>query len=503
MARIRFVLHPPSNDRRALEKSARVYGKGRTPEVDAQGRVTELSIAPMGLDATAKHLSEIQHAFGDVGVWQTIMGLQKTRGNQFVARMMGVNNRARRLVSDTLVSGAALAVPAPVRNVLASPGSGSALPATEQTSFEQSLGQKPSDVRFYDNPASHEAAASIGAKAFTVGRRIFFGKGQYHSRREDARELLAHEVIHSYQQRNAVMPSPASLMISSPQDRLEQQADRWAKAIVRSSGDSGANDGGIGEEEVAAQDLKNLDSAVVARIQRVISFTTDDGDINTSDMTVDETAAGFRFQSVDPAETFRWEPDVTIHGEAGDPFADWQTAHHQVAKGFWRNIYWGSGANRTRRRYFIDGDLPMRDATAAGNTWYSDWRAQNFAADGDTRTPVMRDGPFSARHPWDNPMPGRVGNSGWFNYGFGFVSTLSVRHVPTGTGADAFRHLNHVHWNFGIAGTFDGSQPLGARVNITTGGPINHSSVFSGHDPDNPPMHGGDIVNDNFDHEDT
>lgn len=501
MGKVRTVLRPPSADGRLLERSARVYRKGRTPEVDDRGRVTELRISPEGPGKTAEHLREIARTFGATGVRQTVVGLQQMRGNQFVARMMQQDNGARRLVAETPPGALASRVPAPVRRVLNARETGASLPARERASFEAALGDELPQVRIHDNAASHEAASSIGAKAFAVGDRVFFGKGQYDPQRAPGRELLAHEVAHAYQQQGASVPAPAALKLSSPSDRHEQQAHRWAEAVVRPGRDRGSNDRGLTDEEVAAREVPEVGRVSTARIQRAISFTTADGATVTNDMGVDETAAGFRFQSVTP--TFRWEPDVTIHGVAGDPFADWETAHHQVAKGFWRNVYWGSGADRTRRRYFIDGGLPMRDATAAGNTWYSDWRAQAFAADGDTRSPVLQDSPGSARHPWNNPTPGRAGNSGSFNYGFGFVSTLSARHTPTGTGANAFRHLSHMHWNFGIAGTFDASQPLGSRVNITTRGPINQSPVSSGHDPSLPPMHGGDIVNDNFNHEDT
>ena len=74
------------------------------------------------------------------------------------------------------------------------------------------------------------------------------------------------------------------------------------------------------------------------------------------------------------------------------------------------------------------------------------------------------------------------------------VATLSARHVPDGTGAAAFRHLRHVHWNFGIAGNFDGGRVGQDRVRITSGGPINHGGPYGGADPANRPMHGGDLA---------
>jgi hypothetical protein len=139
----------------------------------------------------------------------------------------------------------------------------------------------------------------------------------------------------------------------------------------------------------------------------------------------------------------------------------------------------------------------MRDATAAGNTWYSDWRAQGFTADGDLRSPVMRDTPSTGIIPWNNPIAGRGGTRGWFNYGFGFVSTLSARHIPDGTGAAAFRHLDHVHWNFSVDGNFDTTLPVPGRVTLN-GGAINRSGMIPGFDPANQPMHGGPVINDNF-----
>ena len=238
----------------------------------------------------------------------------------------------------------------------------------------------------------------------------------------------------------------------------------------------------------------------VAHLQRVISFTTAEGAFTTNNIVANEDAAGFTLTS--PVPTFQWVPDVTIHGDATDNFADWETAHHQVGKGFWLNVWWGTAADRTHRRRTITGGLPMRDATAAGNTWYSDWRAQAFAADGDVRSPVMRDTPSTGTIPWNNPVAARGGTRGWFNYGFGFVSTLSARHVPDGAGAVAFRHLDHVHWNFSVDGTFDNTLPVPGRVTLH-GGAINRSGAIPGVDAANRPMHGGAIINDNFADADT
>jgi hypothetical protein len=382
-------------------------------------------------------------------------------------------------------------------SVLRANESGEPLPAETGARFEKATGQDVGGVRVFDDSRSHAAAAAIGARAFTVGRRIYFGRGEYDPRSEAGQELIAHELVHTAQQRGAAMPSPENLEVSSPNEGHERQAERAARSVVRAGRPGSANDGELVEDPVAAGEALDVSPMRVARVQRVISFTTAVGNFGPNNVVADETTLPDGFILTSPVPTFHWQPDVTIHGDAGDAFADWETAHHQVAKSFWFNVWWGTGTNRTHRRRIIDGGLPMRDATAAGNTWYSDFRAQGFTADGDVMSPILRDTPSTGLIPWDNPMPPRVSTRGWFNYGFGFVATVSARHIPDGTGAGAFRHLNHLHWNFMLDGTFDTTQPVGARVTVSDGVP-NRSGMIPGIDTDNPPMHGGPIVNDNF-----
>jgi Domain of unknown function (DUF4157) len=46
-------------------------------------------------------------------------------------------------------------------------------------------------------------AAAVSARAFTVGQDIFFGPGQYQPASSVGRRLLAHELVHTLQQRDA------------------------------------------------------------------------------------------------------------------------------------------------------------------------------------------------------------------------------------------------------------------------------------------------------------
>src|SRR6266704_452190 len=488
MAKIRTVVRPHPADADVLRKSAEVYARGKTPEITREGKVTEIDLKPVGPGLAAEHVREIHGVSGDGGVRQTIRGLQATRGNQFVLQMLAIDPGLQELIHSS-------EQPRGVVAAVRSSQAGHPVPAEVRDQFEAATGHDVSDVRLMNDGHSHEAAAAVGASAFTVGQRIFFGAGKYSPRSGSGRELIFHELFHTVQQRGATMPALESLQVASPEEGHERQAEGVARSVFQLHGGNAANDGEPGDEPVAAREVMPASPVSAARIQRAITFSTKVGPFNPHKIEADEDPAGFGLTST--SGTFEWQPDVTIHGNAGDAFAEWQTAHHQVGKGFWLNVWWGTGANRAHRRREIVGGLPMRDATAAGNTWYSDWRAQSFVTNGETKSPVMRDTPSTGTIPWANPIAGRGGTRGWFNYGFGFVSTLSARHVPTGTGAAAFRHLNHAHWNFDVDGTFDVTAPVGSRVALN-GGAINRSGMTPGIDAAFPPIHGGSIINDSF-----
>ena len=385
-------------------------------------------------------------------------------------------------------------VPSIVQDVLHSPGQ--PLDAASRAFFEPRFGHDFGRVRVHTDAKSVESAREVNAVAYTVGQDVVFGQGRYAPHSTAGQRLLAHELAHTVQQQGATMPSQEKLEVSSPDDDHEREADNVAQSVVEATGPRTAKKGDLAENRTAVVATTPVS---VARLQRVISFTTAPGTFTTNNVVATEDATGFTLGSIVP--TFQWQPDVTIHGAAGDVFADWETAHHQVGKANWLNVWWGTGADRTHRVQTVTGGLPIRDATAVGNTWYSDFRAQGFAANGDVRSPIMRDTPSEAV-PWANPIAGRGGTRGWFNFGIGFVSTLSARHIPDGTGAAAFRHLNHVHWNFMVDGTFDTTLPVPGRVTLN-GGTINRSGVIAGVDVNNRPMHGGALFADNSVNTDT
>jgi hypothetical protein len=85
-------------------------------------------------------------------------------------------------------------------------GHGSPLPDVTRAFFEPRFGSDFSQVRLHTDSHAAETAKSINAKAFTVGRNIAFGSGQYAPHSHEGRQLLAHELTHVVQQSHKVSP---------------------------------------------------------------------------------------------------------------------------------------------------------------------------------------------------------------------------------------------------------------------------------------------------------
>src|SRR5262249_34995581 len=64
------------------------------------------------------------------------------------------------------------------------------------------------------------------------GQDIVFGAGQYRPQTQQGRGLIAHELTHTLQQRNATRQESGALEISGPDDASEREADAATKAVM-------------------------------------------------------------------------------------------------------------------------------------------------------------------------------------------------------------------------------------------------------------------------------
>ncbi|MDN5765424.1 MAG: DUF4157 domain-containing protein [Humibacillus sp.] len=485
--RVTHEVRPHTTSPRSLLAQREIYRRGRTPVSDSVGRIRALDVAPAGPETTAQHLGELAWRFGRIGLGHSIRGLDVTRGRAFTdAALRLAPDRVRTQVpvealgarlgqggDDELVGAAGPRVAAAVARSQPSRTMPEAVVARVERVASRP-GHDIGTVAIHDDPAAHAAARMLRADAFTVGRSVYLAAGAYRPASSDGIDLLAHEFAHTTQQDGASPADVARLPVSEPGSPPEMGADQLAR-------------GGAPASPAATR--------APVQIMRRVSFARSSDVLTSNDPGSTETAATFQIAAGVPAAPhFRWTSDVTVSGNAGDPFANFTVGPHQVVRSFWLNIFWGTDANRTHRTATVA--TPVRDAIAVGNTWYHDpFASGRFAALGDVRSTQIEDSPGVRSQPFANPVAGRVGTRGWFNWGMSFVAAISARDSTAGAGAGAFQTLGHVYWNLSLAGNFDTTRPALGRVAITGGGKTNVGKVLDGGSGDFPVMHGGTTFN--------
>jgi len=96
-------------------------------------------------------------------------------------------------------------------NSLRSGGGGRPLSESTRSFFESRFGRDFSGVRVHTGSTASETAASINAKAFTRGKDVVFGPGQYSPGTSEGKRLLGHELTHVVQQQAASKSSPRKI----------------------------------------------------------------------------------------------------------------------------------------------------------------------------------------------------------------------------------------------------------------------------------------------------
>jgi len=90
------------------------------------------------------------------------------------------------------------AVPSIVHEVLRS--TGQPMGRDTRAFFEPRFGHDFSEVRIHADTQASEAASAVNARAFTIGRDMVYGSGQYRPHSLSGLKLIAHELTHIIQQ---------------------------------------------------------------------------------------------------------------------------------------------------------------------------------------------------------------------------------------------------------------------------------------------------------------
>ncbi|MBI1868063.1 MAG: DUF4157 domain-containing protein [Methylocystis sp.] len=152
--------------------------------------------------------------------------------------------------------GVATAPPGLDRQIAAAASEGRALPREQREFFEPRFNHDFASVRVHTGPSAAKAAWTAGAQAFTLGRDIYFGAGEYRPDGASGRRLLAHELAHTLQERPNVIARRA---LRSAPDLADASTDAGP---ARRGAEAAASDFAEtleGGEEVTRERLDQLD----------------------------------------------------------------------------------------------------------------------------------------------------------------------------------------------------------------------------------------------------
>jgi hypothetical protein len=114
----------------------------------------------------------------------------------------------RRAVAPTMVH------PAVVAGLHSSRSSGAPLPQSVRSFMEPRFGAEFGTVRVHTGAQAALLSGQLNAHAFTVGRDVYFNKGQFQPDTTEGRELIAHELAHTIQQGGVIQRSAENTSVT-------------------------------------------------------------------------------------------------------------------------------------------------------------------------------------------------------------------------------------------------------------------------------------------------
>jgi Domain of unknown function (DUF4157) len=128
-------------------------------------------------------------------------------------------------------------VPPIVHEVVRAPGQ--PLDRHTRAFMEPRFGHDFSEVRIHTDAKAVESAQAVNAYAYTVGRDVVFGRGNYAPETNPGRKLLAHELAHVIQQRCGSRQPIVQRQEGSDGSDPDQELDRLITTLDQQIGTSG------------------------------------------------------------------------------------------------------------------------------------------------------------------------------------------------------------------------------------------------------------------------
>ncbi len=183
---------------------------------------------------------------------EDVLAAQQQLGNQVVQCALDKNERRKSLtdeggylrsnISDTIQQ---------------KRGGGSPLPDTLRKDVSKRFKRNFEDVRIHTDEQADQLSRTVNARAFTIGKDIFFKRGVFSPGSSQGRETLMHELTHVVQQSGG-KNSSGRLKLGAPDSAHEKQADSIGKQnsaseLIKSGRAMGSAVQTMGEEKEELQ----------------------------------------------------------------------------------------------------------------------------------------------------------------------------------------------------------------------------------------------------------
>lgn len=148
-------------------------------------------------------------------------------------------------------------------------GEGHPIPTGLRRQLEPRFGTDFSGIRLHTDTGAANLAASVGAHAFTTRQDIFFAAGRYQPNTPEGRRLLAHELTHTIQQRQA--SGIATIQRDAADDNITEEEVRKQLAereAVESVDTSPEEEAAAGESEEPIDEKKTTEEAKAAQAEQ-------------------------------------------------------------------------------------------------------------------------------------------------------------------------------------------------------------------------------------------
>jgi hypothetical protein len=185
-----------------------------------------------------------------------LLYLQRTIGNRAVNELLQRQEGQSQAATAPPLEEGGQVTSTLEKRIRQSQAGGNALPAHVQRQVEPVVGADLRKVKVHTDLNSVQLNRELGAKAFTLGKHIYYGAGQSPS----DLQLTAHEVVHTVQQgasplvqRDYIDPTLTPVHVSDSEDEVEDQDTEDRETEDRESGqmpegelDTGSTNLGMG-----------------------------------------------------------------------------------------------------------------------------------------------------------------------------------------------------------------------------------------------------------------